>query len=156
MAKKSYVNSTTWGKYTNILNNFMESDAAKKKIIWKRYIEVPTLYGEDTRKEPFDNVEIEVLFAYNTFRTWPINVATASGELDNNNVVFYISKNYLEENGYLNSEGYFDFNRSMDRFIMDGITFKSSGDTSASQASDHDVLIMVILKREERVTQELE
>lgn len=154
MAKISRLSSTTWNKYTKILNDFMETDAAKKKVIWRRYVEVPLLYGEDTRVPPYNDVEIEVLFAYNTFRTWPINIPTVSGELDNNNVVFYVSKNYLEENGYLNSEGYFDFNRSTDRFIMDGITYKSSGDTSASQAGDHDVLIMVILKREEVLTED--
>ncbi len=47
---------------------------------------------------------------YNAFRNWPINKATVTGELDDENLSILISKSYIEQIGYLTSEGYWDFN----------------------------------------------
>ena len=56
---------------------------------------------------------------------------------------------YLRDNGWLNSNGNFDYDVSMDRFIHDGIIYKSTGETKICQAQDEPLLVMLILKREE-------
>lgn len=111
------------------------------------------MYGEDDSYN-FDNIEIEVLIGYNYYRTWPINRNTAAGELDTQNQVIWISKRYLEENGWMNEEGYWAMDRVMDRFVLDGITYKASGDTTMTQAKDQSVLFFLVLKREEITNQE--
>lgn len=82
------------------------------------------------------------------FRNWPINKATVSGELDDENLSILISKNYIEQIGYLNQEGYWNFNWSEDRFVINGIVYKPSGDTQVSQAKDEALVFLVILKRD--------
>ena len=94
------------------------------------------------------NIPIEALCYYNAFRNWPINKATVSGELDDENLSILISKNYIEQIGYLNQEGYWNFNWSEDRFVINGIVYKPSGDTQVSQAKDEALVFLVILKRD--------
>lgn len=143
-----------WDQYRKIISDFVEEDAGKKMITWRRYREVPTLFGEDQRVEPFNDIQIEVLVAYNTFRTWPYQGETVSGEWDLRDAAIYISKNYLKEHNLINSEGYMKIDSVRDRFIIDGITYRTAGDTAAAQASDQDILMMVIIQREEVTNQD--
>ena len=77
-----------------------------------------------------------------------INKATISGELDDENLSILISKSYIEQIGYLTPEGYWDFNWEQDRFVINGITYKPSGDTQTAQAKDEALVFMIILKRD--------
>lgn len=148
MAKKQMVPDKVWDLYKRIVNDFIDADAGKQPIIWKRYINQPLPFGEDSG-EQYEDVPLDVLVGYNSFKTWPSNLATVSGELDNINAVIWVSARLLGELGYLNPQGYWDFERSYDRFILNGITYKASGDTQVSQAKDEALLFMVVLKREE-------
>ena len=76
------------------------------------------------------------------------NKATISGELDDENLSILISKSYIEQIGYLTPEGYWDFNWEQDRFVINGITYKPSGDTQTAQAKDEVLVFMIILKRD--------
>lgn len=148
MAKKQLIPDKVWDRYKNIVNDFIDTDVGKQPITWKRYIDQPLPFGEDSG-EQYESVTLDVLIGYNHFKTWPSNPATVSGELDNSNMAIWVSARLLMELGYLNSEGYWDFHRSYDRFIINGITYKSSGDTQVAQAKDEALLFMVVLKREE-------
>lgn len=148
MSKKLFVPDKVWDTYKRIVNDFIDNDAGKQQILWKRYIDQPLPFGEDSGKKYMD-VSLEVLVGYNSFRTWPINQSTISGELDNQNVAIWVSARLLKENGYLNNQGYWEFNRSLDRFVINGIVYKSAGDTQVSQAKNEALLFMVVLKREE-------
>ena len=59
-----------------------------------------------------------------------------------------ISRQYLAEKGYLDSNGYFDFNWAEDRFIINGIPYRPTGDTNVSQAKDEAIVFLIILKRD--------
>lgn len=59
-----------------------------------------------------------------------------------------ISKQYLADRGYLDSNGYFDFNWAEDRFIINGIPYRPTGDTNVSQAKDEAIVFLIILKRD--------
>lgn len=148
MAKKQMIPDKIWDRYKQIVNDFIDTDTGKQPIIWKRYINQPLPFGEDSGEQYLD-VALDVLVGYNSFKTWPSNQATISGELDNSNLAIWVSARLLRELGYLNPQGYWDFDRSHDRFIINGITYKSSGDTQVSQAKDEALLFMVVLKREE-------
>lgn len=145
---KSIIPDSVWDNYKKIVSNFIDNDAGKQQITWKRYIEQPLPFGEDS-EGVYDTIPLDVLIGYNSFRTWPINKATASGELDNQNLAIWVSANLLRNRGLLNQSGYWEFNRDYDRFIINGIAYKSSGDTQVAQAKNESLLFMVVLKREE-------
>ena len=88
------------------------------------------------------------MLSYNAFRNWPINKATVAGALDDENLSLLVSDNYIRSIGYENEQGYWDFNWEMDRFVINGIVYKPSGDTQIAQAKDQALAYMVILKRD--------
>ena len=68
--------------------------------------------------------------------------------MDEENLTIYISKDQIESKGYLSEDGYWKFNWSEDRFIINGIGYKPSGDTQVAQAKDEALIFLVILKRD--------
>lgn len=135
-----------WGAYKKLIGDFMDQDAALKPIKWLIYMEAPSLYGEGSEPK-YKATDLNVLISYNVYRTWPINSSTVSGEVDKETLVILVSKKYLLESNLLDVNGYWNIDITRDRFLIDGIIYSSSGDTLSSQASDSDLLFMVILKR---------
>lgn len=134
-------------RFNRIINNFVDNDVGKQKIVWASKVNGINSFGEDSGAKYLYR-ELEVLCNYNAFRNWPINKDTISGELDQENLCIIVTKNYLEKRGYINQNGYFDFNWSEDRFILHGIVYKPSGDTEISQARSSNILFQIILKRD--------
>lgn len=143
------ISDTVWSRYGSIITEFIDNDAGKQTIIWKRAITQPQLFGEDNKGKFYPDLEIDVLLAYNFFRAWPINKATTSGELDNQNCVIWVSLERLKKLEMLNEEGYPLIDYALDRFVIKGKVYKSSGDTEVAQAKDKSLLFTIILKREE-------
>lgn len=141
------ISEKIWNRYKGIIQSFLEQDSGLKPITWLKSLSQPLPFGEDVGFT-FVSKELKVLVGYNSYRTWPINQVTNSGEKDNESCYILMSMRLLEEEGHL-LNGKFDFDKTIDRFIIDGITYKSSGDTHYDQASDTDNLVMVILKRVE-------
>lgn len=113
-------------------------------------------HGEDTIPT-YRKVEIEALCSYNAFRNWPLNSYSVSGESDDENCSLLVSMDYiknLESGRYLKTIGdsevdtYWDLNWQEDRFIINGLTYRPSGDTQLAQAKDEALVFMVILKRD--------
>ena len=61
-------------------------------------------------------------------------------------MVILIPKSAITD--YLDSNGYFIFNWSEDRFIINGIPYKPDGDTQVAQAKDEAIVFQIILKRD--------
>lgn len=137
----------SWNRYKKIITDFLDWDAGRQTITWAKHVNQYLDHAEDDSPRYY-NIPIKALCYYNAFRNWPINKATVSGELDDENLSILISKNYIEQIGYLNQEGYWNFNWSEDRFIINGIVYKPSGDTQVSQAKDEALVFLVILKRD--------
>lgn len=144
---RKFIPDKVWDRFDRIINNFVDNDVGKQKIVWAKKIDLLNTYGEDSGNK-YVYRELEVLCNYNAFRNWPINKDTTSGELDQENLCVILSKNYLEKRGYINQEGYFDFNWSEDRFILHGRLYKPSGDTEISQSRESNLLFQIILKRD--------
>ena len=113
-------------------------------------------HGEDTIPT-YRKVEIEALCSYNAFRNWPLNSYSVSGESDDENCSLLVSMDYiknLESGRYLKTicdsevDTYWDLNWQEDRFIINGLTYRPSGDTQLAQAKDEALVFMVILKRD--------
>lgn len=143
----AFVSNEAWAKYKQIISDFMDHDAARQDIVWAKHVDVLSEFGEDSNNTYIKN-DIEALCYYNAFRNWPINTETVAGELDEENLSILISKKWLGDRGYLNENGYFDFNWVQDRFIINGIVYKPSGDTQVAQAKDEALVFMIILKRD--------
>ena len=154
MAKTQMIPDSAWARYKQIVNDFIDEDAGKSIITWRQHLNQPAPFAEDSNNNYLDR-DINVLVGYNYFRTWPVNKNTVTGELDSESCVIWVSARYLSEIGALASRGpnstqnYWKFSPDLDRFILNGITYKASGDTQVAQAKDEALLFMVILKREE-------
>ena len=143
--RSRYVKNIDWDRYKHVVQKFLEDDSGRQTIGWCRNIDQMYYMGED--KAPrYNLILIEALCYYNAFRNWPINKATVSGELDDENLVILIPKSSIKK--YLNSHGYFQFNWSEDRFIINGIPYKPDGDTEVAQAKDEPIVFQIILKRD--------
>ena len=141
------ISSSKWAQYKSIISRFMDKSAANKNIQWLRFIDQPSLFGEDDLK--YMVTDIGILISDNSYRNWPINQTTITGEIDNQTLSIWVSRSYLESRGLLNTYGYFNFNRASDMFIINGIIYRSSGDLESSQAYDEELLFMIILKRDD-------
>lgn len=144
MAK--FIKPEDWVKFQNIINDFIEKDAGLQPFKWLRHssIHIPS-FGED-EPLPFTVINLNGLFSYNYMRVWPYNDTTSSGIVDNTNIVLYITKNQLNSLGYLNTSGYWDFNKGLDRFIVQGKAYKPSGDTQVSQINNQSLLFFLVLE----------
>lgn len=149
MAKTQRMSDAAWDKYKTIVSDFIDVDAGREPIIWKRFNNQPTEFGEDTNRS-FLDVTLEVLVSYNYFRTWPLNKGTVSGEIDNESTTIWVSARLLRELNYLDANNYWIMDGANDRFIIRGKVYKASGDTELAQAKNEPLLYMVILKREEK------
>lgn len=142
-----FLSNKAWNKYKKIIKDFMDKDAGRQVVTWMRHIDQIGAFGEDG-EDQYLPVQLEAICYYNVFRNWPINKPTISGELDDENLTIYVTKRQIETLGYINSEGYWQLNWSEDRFIINGITYKPSGDTQVAQAKDEALCFIVILKRD--------
>ena len=123
---------------------------AQKPITWVRYEEAIDQFEEGNWTKT--SVELKGLCNYNVLRTWPINYTTETGEYERQTIQIYLYKQYLADSGYIHDEGYFIYNPTTDRFIIDGLEYRPSGDTPVSQADAEDQWITIILQREETST----
>ena len=141
-----------WQSYRNVINQAMES-FAQDTVTWKRYTRGFQRYGEDDpANEIYTDITLNVLISYNIFRTWPMTDETAAGALDKESIVMILNKDYLQDNGYLNSDGFFDMNPGQDQFIHRGIKYRSAGETEVGQAGNNPLLVYIILTRENTPT----
>ena len=141
------VKNHSWNRYKKIITDFLDWDAGRQTITWAKHVNQYLNHAEDDSPRYY-NIPIELYAITMLLGIWPMNKATVSGELDDENLSILISKNYIEQIGYLNQEGYWNFNWSEDRFVINGIVYKPSGDTQVSQAKDEALVFLVILKRD--------
>jgi len=123
----------------------------QQEVIWERMISNIDRFGEDSGLTT-DSITLKGLVFYNYMRTWVISRPTKTGLADDESLVVILNKDYLSSLGYLNSNGYFQFNPGFDRFIINGIRYEPAGDTDADQAFSDPTLFYLILKREVRNT----
>ena len=153
---KHLVSNRSWDRYKKHIKGFLNQDAGRQTVIWCRHLNQMLSHGEDTIPT-YRRVEIEALCSYNALRNWPLNTPSVSGESDDENCSILVSMDYIQNldgGKYLKTIGdsevdtYWDLNWQEDRFIVNGLTYRPSGDTQLAQAKDEALVFMVILKRD--------
>lgn len=139
-----------WAKYKQAINDGLET-FAQKEIIWLKYVNQINRFGEDPEIAPVQ-ITLKCLINYNYMRSWPITFTSDSGELDRQSMQVLFSLQYLRDEGHLTGDNSLDYDPGMDRFIIDGMIMKGSGDTPVSQAEGEDLMYSLIVKREETDT----
>lgn len=129
----AFLTDKDWLEYVEVINEFAQ-DASQESIIWHRSKGGLDRFQEDNKTERYDTIELKGLILYNVFRTWPIDRDSESGMLDNQNCMVFLTNKVLEDLGYLNTAGYFDFKHDTDWFEIAGIRYRPAGDTQAAQA----------------------
>lgn len=147
-----HMTQADWDAHEKAINDYHE-DAFQQDVIWKRLITNLSINGEDGAERSND-ITLKGLIVYNFFRSWPMNKPDTTGEIDQESCVLYLNNKYLNDNGYLNINGQFNFKPVEDRFIINGVIYKPSGDAQISQTNYKTLLHFVILKREEIFSQE--
>lgn len=145
------IGNANWNRFKAVIKDAHDT-WFQASITWQRY--APTtvpLYNED-KTNTYTDIPLKALVAFNEFRTWPITIKQSSGELDNENMYLLINREYLGEMGYLDASGYFNFNADKDYFIHMGIKYKSEGHTGVSQDQADPLLVLIVLRREEKAT----
>jgi len=142
--------SVDWTQYKQDIADFYEV-VGLQLVTWHRFT-----FGIDREaegdKDNFTDVSIKALIQWNAFRTWPSTVPTPSGDIDKENAVMFLGIQYLEDNGWLDGNRYFNFNPGKDTFTIEGQLYSPFGDIKVAQAGDAGIMQMVILKREEKET----
>ena len=149
----AHLTEQDWIDYISVINEFAE-DAFQEAISWHRSRGGLDRYQEDNPTERFTQITLRGLVLYNVFRTWPIDRDSETGHLDNQNCVLILNNRVLQDLGYLNANGYFNFNSSADKFYISGIEYRAAGDTLAAQAKaiptqNYPLLTCIILTRHE-------
>ena len=143
----AHLTQADWDAHAAAINEFAE-DAFQQLITWRTNITNLSEHGEDDVNRTRD-ITLKGLVLYNYFRSWPTNKPDVAGEIDNESVLIYFNSKYLADEGYINSDGQFDFQPVTDRFWVNGLQYKASGESQAAQSNDQPLLHFVIMKREE-------
>ncbi len=147
----AYISDADWAKYREIINS-VHDDFNQDNLTWRRANSTQVALFNEQAENNYTDIVLKALVGYNFFRTWPMTRHSESGELDNQNMVVYLNRDYLSKLGYLTPEGHFNYRPDKDTFIHRGIEYKCEGDTLLAQAKDTPLLIMLILRREELKT----
>jgi hypothetical protein len=136
-----------WAQFNDDINGFMELDSANQVFTWLKCVRSINPKGNDDTPL-YKNYELQGLFQYNEFRSWPINADTSTGQIDKESILAFINNDYLQKLGLLTPEGQFNFNPALDKFIVNGVRYKSKGDSQTAQAHNKPLLHFMVLLRD--------
>lgn len=139
-----FVSDAEWAEYKDIINDFNLNDSNQQPIVWRKLTQELSRYGEDDNVAYTDTTLLG-LVQYNYFRSWPTNKVDKSGEIDKESTLVFFNIEYLRGLGYVNADGQFQFDAGKDRFLIDGVRYKPSGNSKAAQASNEALLTFIIL-----------
>ena len=152
MSAVSLISSAQWSAFRQVINNASESFNAEL-ITWKQLTKKLDYDGDDKYgNTTYVSHSLNALINYNVFRVWPIDKLTEKGFLEKDSAVIILNKDYLRGLGYINANGNFNFDASLDRFLIKGILYKCFGNTEASQSHDDPLLEYIIVVKDEVAT----
>ena len=145
----SRISNTDWQRYKNLMDVNMHEDMGQHPIKWLQYGEPfkNDRWAEGKIKPQYSVTDIVGLIYFNDFRKWPSDDEKTTGKSDSQTAFIYLNKNYLEENNWLNDNGYFAYNPGGDLFVIDGIVVKPFGDTQVAQTRDATLWMTITVRR---------
>lgn len=155
----SFLSDADKSEYEALIDEALDvSNFSNKTLIWKRArTKGLNRFMEDTTEE-VANINLPCLCNYNYMRSWPITGYAEIGETDRQSVQVILSTKIIigvqdSYNVYLaDADGNLLYNPAYDRFILEGIEYKASGDTPASQGFTRNLMFTFILTRELKKT----
>lgn len=142
-----FVTAQEWIDYELAVNSFMKEDAANQVITWFKCVRGLSEKGSD-EKPLYKELELQGLIQYNEFRSWPINADTTTGEVDKESILVFLNNDYLRDNNYLSTKGQFKFKPSLDKFEVNGLRYKSKGDSQTAQSHNGTLMHFMVLLRD--------
>ncbi len=143
------LSASQWQLYKDAINAAGET-FNEVPITWRRKTVHMDRYGEDPTGAgaAFVDVEIKALVLSNYFRSWPINDAKLVGELDEENLTIMLNYEYIRDNNWVTTDGYFDFEPVLDLFLIKGRAYKAFGDIDVAYANDEPMMFWINVARE--------
>jgi hypothetical protein len=145
------IGSNNWNRFKSVIRSAHDTFNGAT-VIWHRSVAGLDRWKEDNTTEQFELITLKALFQFNDFRTWPVTFTTETGKMDKESKVMWLNRQYLQEMGYLNASGEFDYNPGADRFEYNGVMYFDMGYTEISQAFDDPQHLTIILKRDVKAT----
>lgn len=146
-----FLSDAEWAEYEDAVNAF-HNDAFQQPIVWRKLVSTFDSIGRE--KTRYINDTLLGIIQYNHFRSWPINIESVTGQIDNQSMLLFLNNKYLEDRNLLNSEGQFEFKPDTDRFTVNGVEYVAKGDSQTAQTKNKALLHFIVLKREEIKTSE--
>ncbi len=146
------ISTSQWEKFTKVVNTFSDS-VSNYPVIWRKNNGEIDRHREQSNLT-FETINLTTLVDFNAFRNWPQDVRSETGSIDKEYCALYLNKAYLLKNEWLSDKGNLNFDPGMDRFIINGVTYKPSGDTLISQTYADALFYLLILERESYITAE--
>jgi hypothetical protein len=148
------MNDAQWANFKSVIDQ-AHSYFNQQAITWMRLSNNLQRYGEGSDKSnKYTAINLKCLVGSNFFRTWPVTTGSSSGEVDKENMVAIFNMQYLDDLGYITADQQFAFRPNEDYFIMNGQRYRSAGDILTAQAKDKNLMLYVIMRREETMTGE--
>ena len=140
------ITNEDWQEFRNIVDEsakYINNDT----ITWLRHNSPLNRFGDTPEKDGFTEITLNCLVQYNAFRTWPTQLESQAGLVDNESMAIYLNITYLRELGYANQNGYLLADPGKDYFIHRGQKYRPAGEILASQANSEPIHNIIILKR---------
>lgn len=138
-----------WKSFEAAFNVVGKEAFFNKAIIWKKTLNRLSRYMEDGDVPTHEEVPLKCLINTNYLRSWPATVAMEAGNVDKQSIQVIFLKQDFVDLGKVTTAGYPDLDTERDRFIIDGLEYSNAGDTLASQTYNNDLLVVIIMRREE-------
>lgn len=146
------ISAADWTKYKEEINSAQDM-FNQEDVTWRRSTSSLQRWGtDDGANMGYTDITLKCLISFNWFRTWPITSITEVGDTDKQNMVLWLNMKYLTDNGWVNSDGQFDFQPGKDIFMYKGQEYKAAGETHVALAHDDPLFFQVILRRQETET----
>lgn len=140
----SYITDAEWAEYRDIIDE-AHSDFNQQVIkLWKKDPGIDRYQENDVT---YTDTDLLCLIQYNIFRTWPMAKDTPSGILDEESIAIYLNITYLNSISMLTADGNLKFDPGVDYFELQGLRYRSAGETPVAQAKNQPLMLLLILKR---------
>lgn len=140
------LSTAEWDRYKQAINDAGDT-FNNQPVTWRRFLRRISRHGEEPN-QTFEDIQLKGLISYNFFKSWPDESSLKpAGVTDDSSAVLILNTKHLEDAGYLNTDGYFEFTPGHDTFIIKGIKYKPKGDTDVAQASDSTLGVYIRLDR---------
>lgn len=142
------VGTQDWADFESAISTDAQDTFFKEIIVWRRTLTNLDRWKEDNLTAQTNDVQLKCLINYNFPRSWPVTGYTETGEIDKESMQVLFVKKYLRDLGFIDSNGLFIYNEDLDYFYLNGLKYKPSGDTDASQANTDALIVAVIMLRQ--------